>query len=111
MASAILLPQDPLESGRRSAAIRSLHVHPQRIGLGIGRQLWGCIESFLLDHRCARAGIDSIAANARARRFFEAAGCRLVRIAPRGVEGVPIAMYEFDVEATYSAGRHPRAAG
>jgi ribosomal protein S18 acetylase RimI-like enzyme len=107
-ASAIWFRRDLSAGGRRFAAIRAVHVHPQRIGLGIGRQLWDCVRSFLQANHCARAGVDTILANARARRFFEAAGFRLVRIAPCGVEGVPIAIYELDLEAADSTGPHRR---
>ena len=93
IASASLLPQDATGSRGPIAAIRSVHVHPLRIGVGIGRELWHCVATFLRGQGVVRARVDTIAANARARRFFEAAGCRLVRIAPCGVEGVPVAMY------------------
>ena len=108
--SARWLPEDPTGFGRREAIIRSGHIHPQRIGLGIGRQLWHCVHSFLRDHRFALASLDVIAANVRARRFFERAGFRLVRIDPSGVEGVPIAIYEFELGAPYSAGERSRPA-
>ena len=109
-ASANWFPRDLSEGERRFAAIRAVHVHPQRMGLGIGRQLWDCARSFLQANRCARAGVDTILANTRARRFFEAAGFRLVSIAPCGVEGVPIAIYERDLEAADSAGPDLRPA-
>jgi ribosomal protein S18 acetylase RimI-like enzyme len=80
--------------------VRNFHVHPEHVGLGIGIDLWKAVHSFLREQRFARATVDVIAANSRARRFFEARGFRLVRVAPRGVEGVPIAIYQLDVDGT-----------
>lgn len=80
--------------------VRNFHVHPEHVGLGIGIDLWKAVHSFLREKRFARATLDIIAANSRARRFFEARGFRLVRVAPRGVEGVPIAIYQLDVDGT-----------
>jgi ribosomal protein S18 acetylase RimI-like enzyme len=105
--SAIRLPDDAAEGGK-IAAIRSCHVHPERIGLGIGSQLWGCVESFLRESGFACARLDIIAANARARRFFEGVGCRVVAALPLGVEGVPIVTCELKL-SDGAAYRHPTA--
>ena len=81
-----------------TASIRSMHVRPDRLGSGIGRRLWCAACSCLGERGFVRARFDVIEANARARRFYDAAGARLAGRAPAGVEGVPIMTYEIDVE-------------
>lgn len=81
------------------ASIRALHVHPDRLGTGIGRRLWRAVCTALGERGFACARWDVIEANAQARRFFEAAGARPVGRSPSGVEGVPILTYEIDVSS------------
>jgi GNAT superfamily N-acetyltransferase len=114
MVSVSRVPEDG-EDGQPRAAIRSLHVHPRWIGHGVSRELWSCVRSFLREHGFATATLDTIAENARARRFFEASGCRLARIEPHGVEDVPIAVYELGLAAPGPQGKlrvrpHPEGA-
>jgi ribosomal protein S18 acetylase RimI-like enzyme len=85
------------------AMLRAVHVDPRRLGLGIGRALWIVVTAALRARGFARARFDVIEANARARRFFEAAGGRCVGRAPAGVEGVPIVTYELDLASAAAA--------
>jgi ribosomal protein S18 acetylase RimI-like enzyme len=85
---------------RRSAELRNLHVHPERFGLGIGTRLWESVRAYLREQRLDFVHFDTIAANAPARRFFEAFGFRVVGGAARGVEGVPIVVYKLALDAS-----------
>ena len=110
MASAIRLPDDSIEGrptrcrdslrARSPAADRARHRAP----------IVDRVRAFLRERGFARARVDTIAANARARRFFEAAGFRLVRIDSCGVEGVPIAIYELELGGAEGAGSPRRGA-
>ncbi len=101
------LPKEESESSRGAvadlpphanvAALASMHVEPELIGGGIGRVLLSAAVEHLREAGYDHCILGVILENHRARRFYEAAGWRLVDTRPVGVEGVPVATYRIDL--------------
>ena len=67
------LPDDP---GVPGAELKSIYTSPAAQGLGLGRLLLQTAVSDLVERRFSSAILWVLTANARARRFYEAAGWR-----------------------------------
>ena len=79
----------------RFASLNSMHVHPDKRGAGIGRQLMAAATAHMESAGYTHAYLGVIEANTEARRFYEAAGWREESREPMGVEGVPICHYRL----------------
>ncbi len=77
------------------ASLNSMHVHPDKRGAGIGRQLMAAATAHMESAGYTHAYLGVIEANTEARRFYEAAGWREESREPVGVEGVPICHYRL----------------
>lgn len=85
----------PTESPDYDAQLIGMHVEPHLTGSGIGGLLMRSALEFIRKQGYERVELGVIAANTGARRFYEAHGWILVRTFPKGVEGVPVAVYEL----------------
>jgi ribosomal protein S18 acetylase RimI-like enzyme len=86
------------------AELSSMHVRPGLMGRGIGALLMDAAMTFIRDagYREARLGV--VAANERARRFYERFGWHECHYQEVGVEGVPV--YHYCLELSQDAGAH-----
>jgi ribosomal protein S18 acetylase RimI-like enzyme len=85
----------PAESPEYDAQLIGMHVEPHLTGAGIGGLLMRSALEFIGEQGFARVELGVIAANSGARRFYEAYGWVLVRTFPKGIEGVPVAVYKL----------------
>lgn len=83
------------DSADYDAQLTSMHVDPELTGCGIGTLLMNRALEFIREQGFGRVELGVIAANADARRFYEAHGWKLVKELPDGIEGVPIAIYKL----------------
>jgi len=85
------------EDAGRVAELRALHVHPSRIGAGLGRRLVAHAVDFLRSRAFAAAYAGTIERNERMRRLLATTGWHLWRLEPGGAEGVPVAVYRIQL--------------
>lgn len=85
----------PVESPDYDARLIGMHVEPHLTGSGIGGLLMRSALKFISEQGFERVELGVIAANSDARRFYEAHGWVLVRTFPKGIEDVPVAVYEL----------------
>lgn len=85
----------PVESPDYDAQLIGMHVEPHLTGSGIGGLLMRSALEFIREQGFERVELGVIAGNSGARRFYEAHGWVLVRTFPKGIEGVPVAVYEL----------------
>jgi predicted N-acetyltransferase YhbS len=85
----------PAESPEYDAQLIGMHVEPHLTGTGIGGLLMRSALEFISELGFERVELGVIAGNSGARRFYEAYGWVLVRTFPKGIEGVPVAIYEL----------------
>ncbi len=64
------------DAGPDTAEVQAIYLDPDAIGLGIGRDLFAATVADITDRGCPAATLWVLKANARARRFYEAAGWR-----------------------------------
>ena len=65
------------DAAASTGEIWALYVDPAHWSSGIGRELWRCARERLLERGFRSIGLWVLAANARAIRFYEAAGLAL----------------------------------
>ena len=85
----------PVESPDYDAQLIGMHVEPHLTGNGIGGLLMRSALKFISEQGFERVELGVIAANSDARWFYEAHGWVLVRTFPKGIEDVPVAVYEL----------------
>ena len=91
-----------------TGAVYALYVGMSHQGRGVGRRLVQAVAADLAQHGMAALQIDCLAANAPARRFYEAIGGRLVGERLFDEEGVmlPEVVYEWaDIATLVAQGR------
>lgn len=92
----------------QTGAVYALYVQERHQGQGLGRRLVQTVAADLVTHSMTTLQIGCLAANAPARRFYEAIGGRLVGERLFDEEGVmlPEVVYEWaDIEALIVAGQ------
>jgi ribosomal protein S18 acetylase RimI-like enzyme len=82
-------------SNEFDAQLNGMHVSPDATGSGIGSLLMKQAITFIKEREFKNVELGVIAANSRARRFYETHGWELVEELPDGIEGVPIAVYRL----------------
>ncbi len=100
-------PED-VEHLPHTGAVYALYVRQGRQGRGVGRRLVQVVAAELARHGMTALRIGCLAANAPARRFYEAIGGRLVRERLFDEEGVmlPEVVYEWsDIETLAAPGQ------
>ena len=85
----------PVESPEYDAQLIGMQVEPHLTGSGIGGLLMRSALGFIREQGFERVELGVIAGNSGARRFYEAHGWVLVRTFSKGVEGVPVTVYEL----------------
>jgi len=85
----------PVDTPEYDAQLIGMHVEPHLTGSGIGGLLMKSALEFIREQGFERVELGVIAGNTGARRFYEAHGWVLVRTFPKGIEGVPVAVYEI----------------
>ena len=85
----------PDDSPDYDAQLIGMHVEPHLTGSGIGGLLMKSALEFIREQGFERVELGVIVGNTGARRFYEAHGWVPVRTFPKGVEGVPWAVYEL----------------
>ena len=83
------------DSNDFDAQLNGMHVSPNTTGSGIGSLLMKQAITFIKERKFKNVELGVIAANSRARRFYETHGWELVEELPNGIEGVPIAIYRL----------------
>lgn len=84
-----------LDSNDFDAQLNGMHVAPDTTGSGIGSLLMKQAITFIKERGLKNVELGVIAANVRARNFYEAHGWELVEELTDGIEGVPIAIYRL----------------
>ncbi len=95
----------------QTGAVYALHVRMSHQGRGVGRRLVQMVAADLAQHGMTALQIGCLAANAPARRFYEALGGRLVSERLFDEEGVmlPEVVYEWANIETLAAKGRPEA--
>ncbi|HYL41089.1 MAG TPA: GNAT family N-acetyltransferase [Candidatus Binatus sp.] len=74
--TAIWAPSGDPDATPDTAEVRTIYLGPDAIGRGLGRHLLATVVSDVADHGLRVATLWVLESNARARRFYEAAGWR-----------------------------------
>ncbi len=82
------------------AQLASMHVHPEWHRRGIGTQLMDAAMEFMRETGFTTAILGVIQANTAARALYERAGWQVDELRPDGIEGVPVAVYRYDLTTT-----------